>query len=409
MGIKNAGLREYERILLDILANNLFGAGRKVNLNEDNLNAVWCEAYAQAVTLMAFHNPDEKILQNNKCEYIRKKLGNELAKNAKIDFEHVRICNIMKNAGIPCTVLKGFGSALYYSDPLMRSMGDVDFLIDTDDFEQASRVLSENGFESTNKSHDVHDVYIGKNCRAEMHFQPSGIPGGKAGVKVRKYLADILEKSETVQTELGEITVPSTFHHGLVILLHMCHHLTGDGLGLRHLCDWAVFLNTVGEAKFLQMFEKALKDIGLFEFAKIVTYISCKYMGLPEMNWASDADPKLADYIMIDIIIGGNFGQKSADRSHESLLISNENNAKPSVLRQFFISANSIVYNNWKITRKLKFLLPLGWIFFGGRYIIRSFMGKRPKIRPQKVAKEASERIDIYSDLNLFRESDKSE
>lgn len=407
MGIKTAVLREHEKTLLDILANNLFNAGRRVNLNEDNLNAVWCEAYAQAVTLMAFNNSSEDVLKSEKCEYIRKKLGQTLADNTKVDFEHIRICNIMKNAGIPCTILKGFASALYYPDPLMRSMGDVDFLVDTDNFEEASRVLVENGYEATGKNHDVHDIFLGNLCRCEMHFQPSGIPEGKPGVKVRKYLSGLIENSETVQTELGELTVPSTYHHGLIILLHMCHHLTGDGLGLRHLCDWAVFLNKIGEEKFLEMFEKALKDIGLWEFAKIITLICQEYLGLPGMNFAKDSDKKLADYILIDIIIGGNFGQKNADRSHESLLISSKNEKETSMLRQFFISANSIVYNNWKISRKLKFLLPFGWIFFGGRYIIRSLLGRRPKIRPQKVAKEASERIDIYSDLKLFEKTEK--
>ncbi len=402
MGIKNAELREYEKVLLDILANNLFNAGRKADLNEGNLNAVWCEAYAQAVTLMAFHNSKEEILKTETSAYIRKKLNQALAVNARIDFEHVRICKIMKNADIPCSILKGFSSALYYPDPLMRSMGDVDFIVDTDNFESAEKLLKANGYSSMNKNNDVHDVYLSKNARAEMHFQPSGIPEGKAGVKVRKYLSDLLEKAETVQTELGELTVPSTFHHGLIILLHMCHHLTGDGLGLRHLCDWAVFLNTIGEEAFLGMFEKALKDIGLWEFAKIMTFISCKYIGLSGMEWSADADEKLADYILIDIIIGGNFGQKKADRSHESLLITSKNEKEKSMLRQFFSSANSIVYKNWKSAGKFKFLLPIGWIFFGGRYIIRSLFGKRPKIRPKKVAKEASERIDIYSGLNLF-------
>ena len=125
------------------------------------------------------------------------------------------------------------------------------------------------------------------------------------------------------------------------------------------------------------------------------------------MNWAKDANQNLADYILIDIIIGGNFGQKNADRSHESLLISSKNEKEISMLRQFFISANSIVYKNWKAARKFKILLPFGWIFFGGRYIIRSLLGKRPKIRPQKVAKEASERIDIYSELKLFGDDKK--
>ncbi len=402
MGIKNAKLREHEKILLDILANNLFNAGRTVDLNETNLNAVWCEAYTQAVTLMAFHNSDYEILKNGNYEYIRKKLNQTLANNAKIDFEHVHICKIMNDADIPCTILKGFASSLYYMDPLMRSMGDVDFLVDTDDFERAADVLKNNGYESADKKHDVHDVYFGKVCRCEMHFQPSGIPRGKAGVKIRKYLSDLLPCSKKVQTELGEVIVPSTFHHGLIILLHMCHHLTGDGLGLRHLCDWAVYINSIGENEFLKMFEKILKDIGLWEFAKTMTLISCKYLGCPQMKWAMDADQRLADYILIDIIIGGNFGQKNADRSHESLLISSKNEKKVPMLRQFIISANSIVYNNWKAARRFKILLPFGWLFFGGRYILRSLFGKRPKIRPQKVAKEAAERIDIYSDLKLF-------
>lgn len=407
MGIKNAKLREHEKILLDILANNLFNTERKIDLNEDNINAVWCEAYTQAVTLTAFNNSQNEILKSSQSEHIKKKLNHTLANNTKIDFEHVRICNIMKNAGIPCTILKGFASALYYPDPLMRSMGDVDFLIDTDNFEKATETLKNNNYFAAEKGNDVHDIFLGKNCRCEMHFQPSGIPEGKAGVKVRKYLSGLLENSEKVQTELGEITVPSTFHHGLIILLHMCHHLTGDGLGLRHLCDWAVFLNTIGEEKFLELFEKTFKDIGLWNFAKIMTFISCKYLGLPGMDWAKDADKKLADYILIDIIIGGNFGQKNVDRAHESLLISSKNEKETSMLRQFFISANSIVYKNWKFARKCKLLLPFGWIFFGFRYIIRSLFGKRPKIRPQKVAKEASERIDIYSELKLFGKNGK--
>lgn len=405
MSIKNAKLRDNEKILLDILANNLFNAGRKVELNEDNLNAVWCEAYVQAVTLMAFNNYGEDIIKGELGELIKKRLSQSLAENARNDYEHVRICSIMKNAGIPCTVLKGFASALYYPDPLMRSMGDVDFLVDADDFEKADKVLIENGYETTGKNNDVHDIYVSKTCRCEMHFQPSGIPEGKAGEKIKKYLSDLLDKSETVKTELGNIIVPSAYHHGLIILLHMCHHLTGDGLGLRHLCDWAVFLNTIGEKKFLEMFEETFKDIGLWEFAKTMTFISCKYLGLKGMSWAKNADKKLADYILIDIIIGGNFGQKNVDRSHESLFISSKNEEEVSMLKQFFISANNIVYKHWEIARKLKFLLPLGWIFFGGRYIIRSLMGKRPKINPQKVAKEASERIDIYSSLNLFGES----
>ncbi|MBR2867787.1 MAG: nucleotidyltransferase family protein [Clostridia bacterium] len=406
MSIKNARLREYEKALLDILADNLFSAGRQVNLNEIDLDALRLEAYSQAVSLIAFHNLKPEKYADSDLTGVRNILNKALSNNAKVDFEHVKICRIMENAGIPCVILKGYASALYYPDPLMRSMGDVDFLVDTDYLEKAGEVLKENGYTKADRNHDVHDIFLGKVCRCEMHFQPSGIPSGKVGVKVRKYLSDIFEKSEKKKTELGEITVPSAFHHGLIILLHMCHHLTGDGLGLRHLCDWAVFISSVGEDEFLQMFKAVLKDIGLWEFAKTMTYICREYLGCPATDWSADADKELADIILIDIIIGGNFGQKKADRSHESLLITNKDNKKTTMLRQFFASANAIVYSNWKAAEKFRILLPFGWLFFGGRYIIRSLFGKRPKIRPKKVASHAAERIEIYSRLRLFEKSE---
>ena len=140
MGIKTAVLREHEKTLLDILANNLFGAGRKVDFNSVDLNAVWCEAYTQAVSLMAFYNTSENMWDNEKHSYIHKKLSQALTVNTHNDFEHIRIHNIMTQAGIPYTILKGFASALYYPDPLMRSMGDVDFLVDGDYITHDARI-----------------------------------------------------------------------------------------------------------------------------------------------------------------------------------------------------------------------------------------------------------------------------
>lgn len=44
----------------------------------------------------------------------------------------------------------------------------------------------------------------------------------------------------------------------------------------------------------------------------------------------------------------------------------------------------------------------LGLVFFGGRYIIRSFFCKRPKIRPENIANEAVARKELYKKLSLF-------
>lgn len=390
----SAKFNNREKILLDLLANGLFDLRREVDMNAPEISEVWFEAYFQTVTLVAFSGTDKTKGG--------KHINQALADNALIDYEHTRIHEIMTEAGIPYVILKGYASALYYRDPLMRSMGDVDFLVHSDYLAQAREIMKKNGYKKTSKSHDIHDVYMGSGCRCELHSEPAGIPKGKKGEKIRKYLADVIECSKEVETEVGTVRVPSDFHHGLIILLHICHHLTGDGLGMRHLCDWAVFTASLGEEKFLEMFEKVLRDIGLWETAKIMTAIASDYLGAPKMKWTGNADKSIAEKIVKDVFKGGNFGQKSPDRSHESLLISNKNEKEVSMIKQLFSSANSIVYSNWRAAKKYKILLPIGWIFFGGRYIIRSVFGKRPAVRVKKIAKEAAERKKLYSELKMF-------
>ena len=394
MNEKAIKLKKHEKMLLDLLANGLFDAHKNVDTDCPEMNSVWFEAYFQTVTLIAFSGTDKTKSGQ--------KINQALADNAKIDYEHTRIHAVMTEAGIPYTILKGYASALYYRDPLTRSMGDVDFLVDSRYLEAASEAMEKNGYTKTNKNREFHDVYTKNNCRCELHYEPAGIPKGETGKKIRKYLADAVEKSVETETEVGTVRVPSDFHHGLIILLHMCHHLTGDGLGLRHLCDWAVFTASLGEQKFLEMFEKPLRDIGLWEAAKIMTSIGSDYLGAPKMKFAEKTDKKIAARILRDIFSGGNFGQKSADRSHESLLISNKNEKDVPMIKQLFKSANSIVYSNWKIAEKIKILLPIGWIFFGGRYLIRSLFGKRPAVRVKKIAKEAAERKKLYAKLKMF-------
>ncbi len=403
----NSKLNTHEIALLELVANCLFD--RKMSLDSDAVNwrMVWREAYVQTVPLIAFSNADEKIYEKLGAEAVKKKLSEFFSTNTRVDFEHVKLHKLMTDADISYTIIKGLSCALYYPDMLMRSMGDVDFLVDIKDFERADRVLVDNGFEFVKDSHEGHSVYVKNGCRFEMHYEPAGIPDGEKGEKIRRCFDDAVQKAKRVRTELGEIRVTSEFHHGLIILLHLCHHLTGEGIGLRHLCDWAMFISSMSDDAFRDIFENKFKELGLWQFASVITCICADYLGCPCGNKADKIQTQLAEDIISDIFSGGNFGQKNADRSLEIHLISSKSEEgieKNSMLKQMFVSANKIVYTNWKITRRLKFLLPFGWFFFGLRYVIRSIFGKRPKIRIKEITNEASERKKLYAKLHLFEE-----
>ena len=59
--------------------------------------------------------------------------------NLTVNKSHLKIHKLLTDAGIPYVIIKGLASGLYYPDFLLRSMGDVDFLISENDVEKAFR------------------------------------------------------------------------------------------------------------------------------------------------------------------------------------------------------------------------------------------------------------------------------
>ncbi len=401
----NTVLNKTEQVLLDLLANNLFSAGKSIDAVSVDWRSVWYEAYMQGVSLTAFADFPSELTASGDFSVIRKNLQSRMSDNLAVNKSHFKIHKILSVAKIPYVILKGLASALYYPDFLLRSMGDIDFLVAESDLEKTCKALEQNGFVASEKSHGDHLVYTDGVCRYELHTEPAGMPKGEAGELVKGYLADILEKTEFQNTLFGEISVPSKFHHGLIILLHTCHHLTSSGVGLRHLCDWAVFVNSLSDDDFCSLFEEIFKKIGLWKFARVLTRVCEKYLSCPEKKWVGKVDEALVDALAKDIFDGGNLGQKSDDRSHEAMILAHygdREHKEKSNTKRFVAYVNQAVKNNWKSAEKNKMLLPVGWVYFGGRYVFRSLKGERPKIKVNSFISEAKQRTGMFDELKLY-------
>lgn len=398
-------LNSTEQTLLFLVSDALNGNARPLETDKLDWTALKYEAYIQTVSVLAFSGLNNGMCGEEELDSIRKLLKIQMGRNIAVNKAHVFLHSVMHSAGIPYTIIKGAASAAYYPDPFVRSMGDVDFLINRSDYEKADALLTEKGFRRSDRGHFYHIVYEYNDCRYEMHFEPAGIPDGRVGAVVQGYLADILDCAREQETVFGEITVPSVFHHGLIMLLHMSHHMTTEGIGLRHLCDWAVFVKGFTDEEFCSVFEEKLRQIGLWDFTKLITRICILTLGCPEKSWAGERDIELEEGIVRDMFKGGNFGQKSGARTHESLLISNASKGgieEKSMVGQFIESVNDIIYAKWPASKKCKLLLPFGWLFYLGRYVLRSLFGKRTKIEPKKIITEATTRKTLYGKLNLF-------
>lgn len=393
-----------QKTVLNLLSSAMFQkplcAGKDVEWK-----SVFEECKAQSVISLAFSSlPKNEVPQNVYAHW--KSLVNEnLAVNSKISYAHTMLNELLNQAKIPYVILKGCASAEYYDDPLLRTMGDVDFYVPPAYFEKADKLLLQNGFKSNEIDHEYEKAYTKDDVIFELHNTVNGVPGGKVGLKIQHYFDDVFEKAELKRFDLSEYYSPSPFHHGLVMLLHVARHMITGGIGLRHFCDWAVFVDKVGDG-FAPMFENKLKQVGLWRFSQIMTQFCTAFLGLKPQAWTENIDKNLLYALKNDIFAGGNFGYKDLSRADEAKFITSRKKGgvnNDSNFKQAVLSANEIVRKHWKFADKVPVIYPAGWMFFGGRYAIRSIAGKRDKVNVKSLVKGAEKRKKIYFQLKLFQ------
>ena len=390
--------------LLNLLSNALFGAPFEI-LDGVDWQEVYQESILQSVSALAFSNLQRIILPDDIAVAWEENTYQIMMSNMHVDADHAKLHKIMLFADIPYVVLKGNVSASYYPDPMLRSMGDVDFLINKADARKVDLLLRKNGFIPQPSTHECERAYHKGISIWELHWEVNGIPGGEVGSKIREYLSDIILQAMPVESMSGEYLSPTAFHHGLVMLLHVARHLVTGGIGLRHLCDWAVFVAKIGD-RFPEIFEDRLKSVSLWRFAQLLTQLSVVYLSCPAQRWMGELETQLLTDLKDDVFASGNFGVKDKKRGDEAKFITSRKKGgvnDDSILKQSIFSANEIVRRHWRFADKVPVVYPAGWVFFGGRYALRAALGKRDKKDIKALAKTAKKRMELYKQINLYK------
>lgn len=390
-----------QKLLLDLCAKSLFGKEVTIPGGFD-CNELVEESKRQTVFAVAYS------FVKDKCDDVDSKTFSQIiAKNIRVEFAHNEVHRILSDNSIPYVILKGVASASYYKEPMLRMMGDVDVLVRPEDIAKADKLLKSIGFVTTDniEGDDMHIGYKRKDgISCELHRRIGWAPNNRVGDIVNKYLDDIFEKSVEYKMSNGSCIVPCKFHHGLILLLHTATHLTHEGVGLRHLCDWAVFVNDFSNDEFVALFEQPLKEMGLWRFAQLLTLCCVSHLGCDQKEWAGQDDNNLIDSIVFDILNGGNFGTKDTDRYNQIKYISDRKEgvtAKKNPILQLCASINEKTKKEFTFVNKSKLFLPIGWIFTVCKYFYLVVVGKR-KIDTISTINGAKQRKEIYNEFKLF-------
>lgn len=323
--------------------------------------------------------------------------------NMRIEHAQGQLVDVLEQGQYPYVILKGETAAAYYPKPELRQLGDVDFLIIPEQADDITAKMQALGYQHSWEPGDYHQVLQKPGAYLEMHLDVAGMPEGSARQAVSDYFSTIFEESRLMEREFGTFSAPCEAHHGLILLLHMQHHVLAKGMGLRHIMDWACFVNGTAHKPFWEeRLLPLLKKIGLLHFAAVMTKLSSLYLHSVCPPWAAQPEEALCQALMEDILSGGNFGHKDQDRARALNMLPNweTEDRKHGKLKLLYRTLRgSAIKKNPKLEYK-----PI-CLFFAMcgrtiRYIFLYLRGKRPNLL--KAASHADTRRSIYEQLHLF-------
>jgi len=213
----------------------------------------------------------------------------------------------------------------------------------------------------------------------------------------------VMEHGVQVTSDGHTFRVPAGEHEGLILLLHMQHHMLGEGFGLRHLCDWAFFVEETGDQSFWnELLLPLLKEIGLFYYAAVLTKTCARYLGSSCPDWAANAEDDLCREVLEDILSGGNFGRKDIVRSRAGTLISDhgKNGTSRGAIYNLYRTLHRSTKEKYPIVTKIKLLHPLLDAVRAAGYMVKVVRGERTALT--KLAPLALERRTTYEKLRIF-------
>lgn len=302
-------------------------------------------AKAHSVANMAFYGierlekkPAEPLL--SEWEQIRDKA---IVKDINQLSELEQISTAMSERNIRHLPLKGSVLKELYPQSDMRTMADIDMLIDEENAAAARDIMRELGYSCEHFGYDIHDIYYKQPImNVEIHRELFGEEGQQFG-EIFAEPFSLCEKTEGMRARFTEE------YFLAYVIAHAIKHYSEGGTGIRSFMDIAVYLRAkpVDTEKVCGILEPS----GCADMARDLIGLSRVWFEGAE---SSERYDKMAEYV----ISGGTYG---------TIQNSVENKVREQGKAKYFLRLIFPTFwhmkQHYPVLKKAPVLLPFCWLF----------------------------------------------
>lgn len=375
--------------LLELLKASIFGLIPEFP-PEFDWDKVLEEANAQAVTAIAanaipeeYSAPWKIVIMQNQARFIQVLHGQS------------QLINLFLIKEIPLVILKGTAVAKYYSNPYLRTMGDVDFLVFPEQFDEAADLLMTNGYKCIQEKgvNPRHMEFIKNGILFELHhhFSSDGFA-----------CDSILGKAmfNRIGCELNHYEFPTLpdMENGLVILGHIQQHLKENGLGIRPIIDWMMFVHAcLPDDVWEKEFRGLAQVVGLERLAINITKMCKNWLGLPDLiTWCDSGNDELVEELLSILFECGNMGRSAGTLRDPVEEVSLQIKRK-GLFRWLYDYGCS----DWPVAKKYRILIPLSMINGIGKLALKGIKAKMNGTNITEQMAKGNDRHELYKKLGL--------
>ena len=197
-----------------------------------------------------------------------------------------KLMDRLRGHDIYALLVKGQGIAQCYERPLWRSCGDVDLLLDNENYEKAKKLMLPMAL-------DVQEEYfsfkhIGMTMEGGFLVELHGTLHTRLAKRVDKQIdlvqANAISKKNVRLWVNGDdyVFLPCPDDDVIFLFTHILHHFFIDGIGLKQICDWCRFLWTYHDQLNVGLLETRIRTMGLMSEWRAFAAMIVDYLGMPK-------------------------------------------------------------------------------------------------------------------------------
>lgn len=289
----------------------------------------WAEIYAeserQAITGILLHGIDQLFSEQRPPQTLLLQwigVGQMIEqRNRLMDSRCYELFEKLSSQGWRGSILKGQGIALLYNDELrkLRQSGDIDVYVDCG-LEKSLVFAKSVGQQNIDWDYKHLHLNIWNDTEVEMHYRVEVLLNLRKNKRLQKWFK---ENEKQIFSDLNGLTTPSTEFNVFYILLHIYRHFLYEGVGFRQIIDYYFVLKQLKveslefrDSSMLKESLAAVREFGMEKFAKGLMWVMQEALGMPRewMPWEPDA--KEGEYILKQVMSGGNFGHHDKRLNH---------------------------------------------------------------------------------------------